>query len=445
MDTHGFDFVDLFAGIGGFHHALAAEGGRCVLAVERDADCQQVYRHAFEGTRLDGDIRAITCDADGSDRPKAEVGQLVPDHDVLCAGFPCQPFSKSGHQQGVRDRTRGTLFHDVMTIVMAKRPKFVMLENVRNLAGPRHRATWGDIMDSLIGEGYLVSREPLVLSPHRLSPEDGGAPQVRDRVFILAYRPSGPHDADAGPLLPRDMSPGWDPDDWRIDDYLDDDADIDGLDRYRLRGAELAWVEAWQAFVQRIESDHLPGFPIWVDAFHATPRIPGGTPAWKANFLEKNSAFYNQHKPVIDSWLAEPWGEEGLTVEDFPTSRRKFEWQARKAQPTRSDRDLTRLVLQLRPSGIRVKAATYLPALVAITQTSVIGSRMRRITPREATRLQGLPPDVFSKAGVGNEAAYKQLGNAVNVGVVRAAAQALFAAGQAPWLTEGTPGLKLVV
>ena len=66
--------------------------------------------------------------------------------------------------------------------------------------------------------------------------------------------------------------------------------DIDGLDRYRLSGAELAWVEAWQAFVQRIESDHLPGFPIWVDAFHATPRIPGGTPAWKANFLEKNSA-----------------------------------------------------------------------------------------------------------------------------------------------------------
>ena len=445
MSTRAFNFVDLFAGIGGFHYALEAEGGRCVLAVERDVDCQQVYRSAFPGSRLEGDIRAITRYADGSDRPEAEVDQLVPDHDVLCAGFPCQPFSKSGHQQGVRDRTRGTLFHDVMTIVMAKHPRFVMLENVRNLAGPRHRSTWNDIIDSLRGEGYLVSREPLVLSPHRLSPEDGGAPQVRDRVFILAYRPSGLHDADAGPLLPRDTSPGWDPDDWRIDDYLDDDTDIDGLDRYQLSGAELAWVEAWQAFVQRIESDHLPGFPIWVDAFHATPRIPEGTPAWKANFLEKNSAFYNQHKAVIDTWLAEPWGEEAFTVEDFPPSRRKFEWQARKAQPTRSDRNLNRLVLQLRPSGIRVKPATYLPALVAITQTSVIGSRMRRITPREAARLQGLPPDVFSKAGVGNEAAYKQLGNAVNVGVVRAAAQALFTTGQAPWLTAATPGLKLVI
>ena len=444
MSTRAFSFIDLFAGIGGFHYALEAEGGRCVLAVERDVDCQQVYRSAFPGSRLEGDIRAITRYADGSDRPEAEVDQLVPDHDVLCAGFPCQPFSKSGHQQGVRDRTRGTLFHDVMTIVMAKHPRFVMLENVRNLAGPRHRSTWNDIIDSLRGEGYLVSREPLVLSPHRLSPEDGGAPQVRDRVFILAYRPSGLHDADAGPLLPRDTSPGWDPDDWRIDDYLDDDTDIDGLDRYQLSGAELAWVEAWQAFVQRIESDHLPGFPIWVDAFHATPRIPQGTPAWKANFLEKNSAFYNQHKAVIDTWLAEQWGEEGLTVEDFPPSRRKFEWQARKAQPTRPDRDLNRLVLQLRPSGIRVKPATYLPALVAITQTSVIGSRMRRITPREAARLQGMPPDALSEAGVSNEAAYKQLGNAVNVGVVRAAAQALFTTGQAPWLTAATPGLKLV-
>ena len=445
MSTRAFSFIDLFAGIGGFHYALEAEGGRCVLAVERDVDCQQVYRSAFPGSRLEGDIRAITRYADGSDRPEAEVDQLVPDHDVLCAGFPCQPFSKSGHQQGVRDRTRGTLFHDVMTIVMAKHPRFVMLENVRNLAGPRHRSTWNDIIDSLRGEGYLVSREPLVLSPHRLSPEDGGAPQVRDRVFILAYRPSGLHDADAGPLLPRDTSPGWDPDDWRIDDYLDDDTDIDGLDRYQLSGAELAWVEAWQAFVQRIESDHLPGFPIWVDAFHPTPRIPQGTPAWKANFLEKNSAFYNQHKAVIDTWLAEQWGEEGLTVEDFPPSRRKFEWQARKAQPTRPDRDLNRLVLQLRPSGIRVKPATYLPALVAITQTSVIGSRMRRITPREAARLQGMPPDALSEAGVSNEAAYKQLGNAVNVGVVRAAAQALFTTGQAPWLTAATPGLKLVI
>jgi DNA (cytosine-5)-methyltransferase 1 len=161
--------------------------------------------------------------------------------------------------------------------------------------------------------------------------------------------------------------------------------------------------------------------------------------------LRQNSAFYNEHEDVIDDWLVETWGPDDLTVVDFPQSRRKFEWQARRAQPTRSDRDLSKLVLQFRPSGIRVKPATYLPALVAITQTSVIGSRMRRITPREATRLQGLPTDLFADAGVSDAAAYKQLGNAVNVGVVKAAARALFVAGKATWLSAPPIKLRRVV
>jgi DNA (cytosine-5)-methyltransferase 1 len=88
----------------------------------------------------------------------------------------------------------------------------------------------------------------------------------------------------------------------------------------------------------------------------------------------------------------------------------------------------------MRPSGIRVKPSTYLPALVAITQTSVVGSRMRRVTPREAARLQGVPSDLFAGSGVKDSVAYKQLGNAVNVGVVSAAATALFKAGNAPWM-----------
>ena len=441
MGGNRFKFVDLFAGIGGFHHALAELGGECVLAVERDPDCQQVYRHAFSSTRLDSDIREITCDADGTDRSLEDVDERVPDHHVLCAGFPCQPFSKSGFQKGVRDRTRGTLFHDVMTIVMAKKPQFVMLENVRNLAGPRHRDTWNDIINSLRSEGYRVSNEPLVLSPHRLSREDGGAPQVRDRVFILAYRWSGPEKLDSQPLLSRDLSPGWNPDCWRIEDYLDVDDSIDNLADYRLSNAERTWVEAWQAFVERIESDRLPGFPIWVDAFSLKPQIPAGTPAWKARFLRQNSAFYNEHEDLINDWLVETWGPDGLTVGEFPQSRRKFEWQARKAQPTRSDRDLSKLVLQFRPSGIRVKPATYLPALVAITQTSVVGSRMRRITPREAARLQKFPTGLFVDAAVSDAAAYKQLGNAVNVGVVQIAARALFTTGKATWMPK--PPVKL--
>ena len=442
MNVQAFEFIDLFAGVGGFHRALEAEGGQCVLAVERDTECQQVYEHAFPGTSLVADIRSLTRTDDGSDRNESEVDALIPNHDVLCAGFPCQPFSKSGSQKGVRDRSRGTLFYDVMTIVMAKKPRFVMLENVRNLTGPRHRGTWNDIIDSLRREGYLVSHDPLVLSPHRMAPDDGGAPQVRDRVFILAYLPRGPQKVAGEPLIPPEASSNWNPEDWRIEDFLDHDSDIENLCDYRLNTSESMWIEAWQAFVKRIDADHLPGFPIWVDAFRSRPHIPEGTPRWKTDFLEKNSAFYRQHRTVIDSWMTEKWGTEGLYVTEFPESRRKFEWQARKVQPTRVKRDLTKLVLQFRPSGIRVKPATYLPALVAITQTSIIGSRMRRITPREATRLQGMPDDMFVGTGISDSAAYKQLGNAVNVGVVRAAARSLFCAGEATWLDRSAEALQ---
>lgn len=143
MPTTGpaFTFLDLFAGIGGFHHALAAPqfGGQCVMAVESDARCQQVYaatwpQMATSGA-IAGDIREITTTEGGADRPVEQVAHLVPDHDVLCAGFPCQPFSKSGAQQGVGDATRGTLFFDILRIIEAKRPRFLILENVRNLAG----------------------------------------------------------------------------------------------------------------------------------------------------------------------------------------------------------------------------------------------------------------------------------------------------------------------
>ncbi len=435
MNEHAFDFLDLFAGVGGFHYALKAESGRCVLAVERDSDCQRVYGHTFPGCDIESDIRNITIGEDGYERELDVIAEDVPDHDVLCAGFPCQPFSKSGQQEGVRDRTRGTLFYDVMTIVLAKRPRFVMLENVRNLAGPRHTGTWSDIIKSLHDAQYEVSSSPLVLSPHRLAREEGGTPQIRDRVFILAHRQDGPFDPDPSPLLDRHLSPGWDPDDWRIEDWLDDDSLIHNLSDYRLTDEESAWVEAWQEFVNRIESDALPGFPIWVDAFKVKPRIPSDTPPWKREFLKKNAAFYRKHRSVVDTWRKERWSN-GQTVGEFPTSRRKFEWQARKAQPTRSERDLSKLVLQFRPSGIRVKPTTYLPALVAITQTSIIGSRMRRITPCEAARLQGMPEDMYDGVDISDAAAYKQLGNAVNVGVARAAAQALFAKGKASWLAE---------
>ena len=426
-----FKFIDLFAGIGGFHHALEGLGGRCVMACEMDEDCRQVYQAAFpkiKGARYPSDIRSLTQGSDGQPLDADLIAELVPDHDVLCAGFPCQPFSKSGAQLGIRDQTRGTLFFDIMEIARAKQPRFMVLENVRNLTGPRHRDTWAAIISNIRDAGYRVAEEPVVLSPHLLPPDQGGAPQVRDRVFILCEfvghgRPRG---LESPPLLHRkQFSRSWDPDNWRIADFLDSDDSIENIEAYRIRLKEAAWLEAWDFFVREIESDHLPGFPIWANRFVKEPEIPDGTPEWKEKFLRKNSIFYNQHRRFIDRWKKMKWGEDNVRVPDFPCSRQLFEWQARKWHPTSGGRTIRDLVIQMRPSGIRVKPATYLPALVAISQTSVVGpdvhpgiENYRKLTPREAARLQGVPPEPFANSGTSDRAAYKQLGNAVNVGVV---------------------------
>ena len=122
--------------------------------------------------------------------------------------------------------------------------------------------------------------------------------------------------------------------------------------------------------------------------------------------MRKNSEFYTEHKTLLDKWLKK-WDN----LEHFPPSRRKLEWQAQDAKT------LWETIMHFRPSGIRAKKPTYVPALVAITQTSIIGKHKRRITVREGARLQGLP-DWYDFVDQANPITYKQLGNGVNVGAV---------------------------
>ena len=451
-----FKFVDLFAGIGGFHHALSGLGGKCVMACEIDEDCRRVYRASFpklKASKFISNIRSITridIDEPNSRRTQAEISKLVPDHDVLCGGFPCQPFSKSGAQHGMRDTTRGTLFFDILEILRAKKPTYIILENVRNLAGPRHTETWRTIIDSLREVGYRVADEAVVLSPHLIPKVFGGTPQVRDRVFILGefVGHGHPRGLVSPPLLKRACFQNWNPDSWNIGEFLIPDAEILNVESFRLRPAERMWLDAWDEFVKMIPSDTLPGFPIWVDGFTSRPRLTNAMPDWEHMFRNKNSKFYCEFKDVIDSWLKIKWNSDGETVRDFPPSRQMFEWQARKLHPVRKGRTLETLLCQMRPSGIRVKPPTYVPALVAINQTSIIGpkvikgiSNYRKITPLEAARLQGIPAEAFHLAGVENKTAYKQLGNAVNVGVVQLAAKTLFQS-QRPLHVEDNPELS---
>jgi DNA (cytosine-5)-methyltransferase 1 len=403
MARPAFTFIDLFAGIGGFHAALSAMGGECVYAVEIDKNAAAVYEKNW-GINPLGDITDHANDQQVT----------VPPHDILCAGFPCQPFSKSGAQRGM-DETRGTLYWYILRIIQTRKPKVVLLENVRNLAGPRHLHEWNVIIETLREEGYRVSETPAIFSPHLLPREMGGRPQVRERVFITAtyVGDDADHwDLNAEPAVTNRPVAGWDPKTWDLESDLPLDADhhAEGCD---LSQSERLWIDAWDNFVTQMwearEGRRLPGFPLWADEWVQIDelQVPKGTATWKADYLRKNAEFYTAHQEVIDAWTAK-WG---VYSERFPASRRKFEWQA---QDTKR---LWDCVMHFRPSGIRAKAPTYLPALVAITQTSIIGPRERRLSPREAARLQGLP-DTFTFGDQKPAATYKQLGNGVSVGAV---------------------------
>lgn len=161
-----FTFVDLFAGIGGFRIPLQWEGGKCVFSSEFNSHAQNVYYNNF-GEYPFGDITKI---------PVA----FIPKHDVLTAGFPCQPFSISGRMKGFED-TRGTLIYNVFKIIEAKSPKVVLLENVKHLVYHDKGNTLRTILEGLSNLGYKYSYRVLNAS-------DFGVPQNRERLIIVAHR-----------------------------------------------------------------------------------------------------------------------------------------------------------------------------------------------------------------------------------------------------------------
>jgi DNA (cytosine-5)-methyltransferase 1 len=398
-----FDFVDYFAGVGGFHAALSDLGGRAVQACEIDPVPAAIYEQNWK-LRPEKDVRELAGRA-------AEV----PDHSVLAGGFPCQPFSKSGRQLGITEE-RGTLFRDVLTILEAKRPPVVILENVRNIAGRRQQEAWQLIISGLRDAGYKVSSQPCVFSPHLLSPASGGAAQVRDRVYILGVyvgRERAAREIDHDPAVAKRVEQGWDVGNWSIErDVLLTEPEGELRQRYAISDDEVVWIDTWNELLARLGDAKLPGFPMWEPIWQ--PRQPADyatMPDWKRRFIDRNRDFYLRHRREIDAWREAP---RERSISQFPASRRKLEWQA-----GTGERDLWKHLMQMRPSGIRVKQATYAPALVAMSQIPIFGPRRRRLTPMETARLQGFDFERFSFNGQPDAASYKQMGNAVNVGAVR--------------------------
>jgi len=160
------NYIDLFAGIGGFHQAMNSFGGKCVFASEWDKEASKTYFENY-GILPSGDITKI----------KEED---IPSHDMLCGGFPCQAFSISGKQKGFED-TRGTLFFDVARIVKYHKPKVLLLENVRNLEKHDNGKTLKTVVGTLKKLNYFVFHKVLNASHY-------GLPQNRERIFIVCLR-----------------------------------------------------------------------------------------------------------------------------------------------------------------------------------------------------------------------------------------------------------------
>lgn len=197
-DPGSFRFIDLFAGIGGLRIPFEKLGGRCVFTSEWDAYAQKTYAANFHdgpGHVFAGDITQVHEND-------------VPDHDVLLAGFPCQPFSIAGvskknalgRPHGFADKTQGTLFFDVARIIAAKRPKAFLLENVKNLVSHDKGRTFSTIIDVLQNElGYTVHTK-VINGKHFV-------PQHRERIIIVGFREEVPFSWDDLHLPPLEAGP----------------------------------------------------------------------------------------------------------------------------------------------------------------------------------------------------------------------------------------------
>ncbi len=416
------NFVDLFAGLGGFHLALKRLGHNCVFASEIDPELASLYERNF-GIVPSRDIREV------------KLEEIFP-HDILCAGFPCQPFSKAGSQEGLNCPHSGDLINYIVNILHHHKPKYFIIENVPNLISHNEGKTWESIKLKLLDAGYDF--EDRKMSPHQF-----GVPQIRERIFIVGQRSCLENFNWPTPSYTGELS---------IKSVLDKNPN----DARKLPQQYILYLETWQRFLDKFPNEEqLPAFPIWAMEFGATYPYEDKTPyskgfkklgsslgsfgrslkflkpnevknalppyaqervnffpSWKVEYIRKNRDFYKKYKHIISPWLP--------SIQSFPPSFQKLEWNCKK-----SERNIWKHVIQFRASGIRVRKTTTAPTLVAMarSQVPVIGWERRFMTPVECSRLQSM--STLKYLPFEDSIALRALGNAVNVDVVEAIAREL--------------------
>lgn len=377
-----FTFVDLFSGIGGFHYAMKkiSKDAKCVFASEINPNAVKVYKDNFN-INSNFDIRHLK-------------GVDIPKFDVLCAGFPCQPFSKAGAQLGFTHEN-GVLFNEIERLIdekikIGQKPKILILENVKNLISHDNYRTWAIIKEKIINLGYNIVDKPIVIGPHHL-----GIPQLRERAIILAVDKNLFAD-EIMIKIPEAKTKK------TIYDILEP-IDEDELKDLKLTNYQIKVLDAWNYFINNLNVKTI-GFPIWSDDFTESRDI-STFPDWKKSFVLKNRKLYNDNKEMIDFWRKE------FGVDSFVRTHRKFEWQA-----GTEIESVYQGIIQFRTSGIRVKRPNNSPTLVAMTHIPIVGRERRYLSPREACNLQSFPRN-FKFNSVGHDI-YRLLGNSVNVDVI---------------------------
>jgi DNA (cytosine-5)-methyltransferase 1 len=408
--TEQIRFIDLFCGIGGFHQAFQNLNitSKCVFACDIDEHCRSVYKKNY-GIEPEKDINQVKIED-------------IPCFDVLCGGFPCQPFSKAGHQKGFQDE-RGNLFFTICKIVVYHRPKYMILENVKNLESHDKGNTWKVIKQKIDEIGYYTYEHPLTLNALMF-----GVPQNRERVIILCKR------KDLGELLPFPKKLKLDKKKLNVSlKSIIKETESKDNQKYKIEG-KIKQVEiVWNQFIQLLLENKIsmPKFPIWTDWWDGDGEAEGKEEEAKGegkgntkktkeqkekflkkyeNWIGKNREFWKHNQNIL-----EPWLKESRRNPKWKGSVRKLEWQAGDLEKGDS---LSSVLWSTRSSGIRVKRLDYSPTLIAMTSMiPIYGPESRYFSPKELLRLQSFNENFILHTN--DKVSYKQIGNSVNVCMIQ--------------------------
>ena len=401
-------FIDLCSGIGGFHYALKNMGLECVMASDINKECRDNYE-LNHNIKPEGDLTKIDIES-------------IPEFDVLCAGFPCQPFSKAGEQKGFIDN-RGNIFFDICKIIKYHNPKYIILENVRNLATHDKGNTWNVIKSKLDELNYYTYDKPVILNTLYF-----GVPQSRERVVILCKR------KDLGALHEIPSISKKNIKDTSLETIIEDNCE----QKYNINAKMKITETVWNEFLNILNENNIivPKYPIWTDWWDSNGNNTTITKHNKKlskeeneknvlkaqqdfykkykNWIDKNRNFYKKNKVLLENWLNKS-RENKLWL----GAVRKMEWQT-----GCNNLNMSQVLWSPRGSGIRIKNINYSPTLVAMaSMIPIYGPKSRFLTPRECARLQSFPEDYILHKE--DKISYSQFGNAVNVKMIERSARFL--------------------